>query len=130
MNEIDRRLERRVASASVKHMSNAKWRKLFAVLHAAAPPLREVGIKFVNQDRIFSVAVPGPSFESDDDFGECGGISYALFAHIEFLQISKSDISTANVSNDIQALVELLNTAGLWPIQVYEEGIRIVGYEW
>ena len=138
VDETERRVQRRIAAARVKHMSNTKWRKLFAVLHSLPDPLGDVGIKFINDKRVFTGPTPGPDFEYEDNFGECGGISYAPFTHIEFVQIPNNYIreldgpryTSTEFTNDIKALVERLAQVGSFPIQEYDSGIRILGYEW
>ena len=138
IDESSERLAHRIAAASVKHMSDTKWRELFVALHALPKRPAGVSLKFVGDDRLFDVPLPGPVFECDDNFGECGGISYAKFAHIEFLQIPESSesypngpkYSTTQHSNDLECLEKQLASARKYPITRYEAGIRIVGYEW
>lgn len=130
MNETERRIERRIASASIKHMSNAKWRKFFAALHDVLQPPHKIGLKFVGQDHVFIVPVPGPHFENEDNFGECGGISYALFAHIEFVRISRLYPVAGNATNNVEALIKHLNNVGRWSIQASDDDVFILGYEW
>ena len=119
-------------------MSDTKWRELFVALHALPKRPSRVSLKFVGDERLFDVPLPGPVFGYDDNFGECGGISYAKFAHIEFLQIPESNESYPNGpnypatqhSNDLECLEKQLGIARQYPIIRYESGIRIVGYEW
>ena len=137
-NETERRIQRRIASATVKHMSNTKWRKLFSAMHAIPDPLGNVSIKFINDDRVFTEPTPGPEFAHEDKFGECGGISYSPFTHIEFVQIPNKyhreldgpRYPPIEFTNDVQALVARLAQIGSFPIQEYDGGIRILGYEW
>ena len=141
MNDVDekeRRIQRRIAAARVKHMSNAKWRKLFAAIHSLPGRFGDVGIKFIKDDRLFTEPVPGPEFEYEDNFGECGGISYAPFTDIEFVQIPnkyKRELDgprypATEFTNDVRSLVKRLAELGAFPIQTYDGGIRILGYEW
>jgi hypothetical protein len=129
---------RRIEAARVKHMSNAKWRKFFAVMHSLSKPLGDVGIKFVNDKRLFVGSVPGPTFEHEDHVGECGGISYARFTHIEYIQVPHKyerelegpRYPATEFTNDVKTLIERLDEAGNFPIEAYDGGIRILGYEW
>lgn len=138
VNESERRIQRRIASARVNHMSNAKWRKLFAAIHSLPKYPGGVGIKFINDDRLFTEPIPGPDFEYEDNFGECGGISYAPFSHIEFVQIPNKysrqllgpRYPETKFINDVTSLIERLTEIGSFPIQEYDDGIRILGYEW
>lgn len=137
-NEIEKRIQRRIASAAVKHMSNTKWRKLFSALHSIPDALGKVEIKFINDDRLFAVPPPGPDFAHEANFGECGGISYSPFTHIEFVQIpykchrelDGSHCSPTEATDNLQKFVARLAQIGSFPIQVYDAGIRIRGYDW
>jgi hypothetical protein len=136
--EANRRIVRRIAAASVKHMSNAKWRKLFSAMHSNPKPLGGVAIKFINDDRRFINAIPGPDFKHEDNTGECGGISYQPFAHIEFVEIPNSYVISrygprypeTEIQNDLDSFVDNLRKFGLFPIRKYDNGVRILGYEW
>ena len=141
MNDLDenkRRIQRRIATARVKHMSNAKWRKVFATIHSFSTGFGDLGIKFINDDRLFTGQMPGPDFEYDDNFGECGGASYAPFSHIEFLQLPNQyrreldgpRYPATEFTNDLKSLIERLGEVGAFAIQAYDGGIRILGYEW
>ncbi|MEZ5986125.1 MAG: hypothetical protein R3B94_09255 [Hyphomonas sp.] len=103
-------------------MSDAKWRKLFKALHALPGGPRQIGLQLIGRT-VLSVPTPGPEFEFDDHFGECGGISFVPFSHIEFVRVSNS--STTNA-----ALIQYLGVLGNWPITEEAEGILIKGYEW
>ena len=137
-DETERRIRRQIVSATVRHMSNTKWHQFFAAFHSVSNPLGDVGIKFINDDRVFKGPTPGPHFADYDNFGECGGISHALFAHIEFVQIPHTyyreldgpRYPPTEFKNDLTAVVAKLGKIGSYPIQNYEGGIRILGYEW
>lgn len=119
-------------------MSNAKWRKLFAVIRSRAELPRAVVFKFVRDERLFSEPIPHPPFEYDDNFGEHGGISYAPFEEIDYVEIPQEyevheygpEYPPFKYQNDIAGLVETLNQNGKFPIQIFDNGIRIIAYEW
>lgn len=121
-SDHDLRVARKIARAKATHMSNAKWRKLFAALHELPNGCSVIGLKLVGRT-VLGVPTPGPVFEFEDHFGECGGISFVPFSHIEFVGVSNSDTTNA-------ALIQHLNTFGNWPITEDIEGILINGYEW
>jgi hypothetical protein len=136
--ERERRIEQRISTARVAHMSNAKWRKLFAVMYAQPKPLGHVGFKFINDDRVFRETPPEPNFAHEDNFGECGGISHSLFRHLEYVEIPRQYQRNLNgprypateFSNDVQRLIEELAKVGQFAIQEDDRGLRILGYEW
>lgn len=123
MTEAESRIARTIARARVCHMSNAKWQKLFAALHALPTPCTRIGLKLIGQGRVLSVPTPGPEFEFNDNFGECGGLSAVPFAHIEFVGISDAFAPPAELAGQLSAY-------GQWPVSVEDEGIIIRGYEW
>lgn len=122
-HERDKRIARKIACAKTRHMSNTKWRKLFAALHALPTPGPQIGIKLIGRSSVMSVPTPGPNSEFHDHFGEYAGLSFVPFSHIEFIEISNSSISN-------EALMDNLSDYGLWPIEKKAEGILIHGYEW
>jgi hypothetical protein len=138
VDEKERRTQLRIAAALVKHMSNTKWRKLFAAIQSLPDRFGDVGIKFINDDRLFTGPMPGPNFEHEDNFGECGNLSYAPFEHIEFVQIPNTynrkldgpRYPATEYTNDVEGLIGRLADIGSFPIQAYDGGIRIIGYEW
>lgn len=118
----DERVARKIARAKASLMSNAKWRKLFMALHDLPGGCPVIGLKLIGRT-VLSVPTPGPTFEADDHFGECGGISFVPFSHIEFVGVSNSVADNA-------ALVDHLEGYGKWPIVEEAEGILVRGYEW
>lgn len=67
--EMQRRIDAAIARASACHMSNAKWRKLFAAL-------RELGVgplrwKFVRDDRVFVQPSPPAHAVLEQMLGTC-----------------------------------------------------------
>nr|WP_321511980.1 hypothetical protein [uncultured Hyphomonas sp.] len=104
-------------------MSNAKWRKLFSALHNLPGGCASVEIKLVAQPNVVSVPTPGPNFEFEDHFGECGSISFVPFSHIEFVRV-------LNALTTSSELIQHLNSFGKWPITELDEAILIHGYDW
>ena len=132
----------RIAAARVKHMSNSKWRKLFGTIRSRRPILGGITFKLIKDERHFTshgyTLIPGPEFDCDDNFGECGGLSYTPFAHIEFVYIPNRyktspygpKYDDVEYANDIIGLIALLNQIGKFPIETFESGVKILGYEW
>lgn len=116
------RVTRKIARAKASYMSNAKWRKLFAALHELPDGCPVIGLKLVGR-KVLSMPTPGPIFDFDEHFGECGGISFIPFSHIEFVGVSNSGTTNA-------ALIQHLGAFGNWPITEDAEGILINGHEW
>lgn len=119
----DRRTVRKIAQAKTAYMSNAKWRKLFSALHNLPGGCAVVGIKLISHPTVLSVPTPGPDFEFEDHFGECGGVSCVPFSHIEFVGISNFRATNSE-------LIQHLNAFGKWPVTEADEGILIQGYDW
>ncbi|WP_139068980.1 hypothetical protein [Hyphomonas sp. ND6WE1B] len=121
--EQDRRTARKILRAKTAQMSNAKWRKLFSALHHFPGGCAAVEIKLVGHRNGVSVPTPGPHFEFEDHFGECGGISFVPFSHIEFVRVSNAIVTSSE-------LIQHLHSFGKWPITAVDEGILIHGYNW
>ena len=121
-NDTEQRIARKIARAKIRHMSNSKWRKLFTALHDLPKRCPVIGIKLIGQ-QVLSVPIPGPIFEHNDNFGECGGISYVPFSHIECVEVS-------NTLMENDALIKHLSKFGQWPLREDPEGILVLGYEW
>src|SRR5262249_34758797 len=106
--ETQRRIDAAIAGASASHMSNAKWRKLFAAL-------RELGVgplrwKFVRDDRVFLQSVPRAHAGLERTLG--GGLAYPYGPFREI------------------GWVAGLAVVGHLPIQQLDSGVRVVGYTW
>jgi hypothetical protein len=138
-DERQRRIDGRIASASVRHMSNAKWRKLFNSLHGYDGRLAGLSIKFVRDDSMYGVPRKlGPYTENETRFYDEHPAPYKPFREIEFVyipEVFRDPSPSANwplpdLENDLEALVEYLNSIAQFPIQHCDDGIKVVGYEW
>jgi hypothetical protein len=108
-----------IAKASVRHMSNAKWRKLFAALWE----LGGVGLrwKFVRDERIFSAGSPPPGAVLDQTLGDVLPSPYGAYREIEWVEVP-----AAHADRVEQALAQ----AGKFPLVRSATGLRVVAYEW
>jgi hypothetical protein len=117
--EQQRREDAYFARAAACNMSNAKWRKFFAVAATiAAGPLRW---KFVRDDRIFSATAPPLSSLRDDGLGDVMPSPYAAFREIDWIEVPQ-EYSTG--------WVETLAAVGQFPIQHLPSGLRVMAYTW
>ena len=120
--EQDRRTARKILRAKSAYMSNAKWRKLFRALHDCPGGCQAIGVKLIGRT-VLSVPPPGPDFAFDDHFGECGGISFVPFSQIEFVGISNSRMSNA----DLVAHLERRGVRTGIDLEALERSVQLAG---
>jgi hypothetical protein len=79
--ETQRRIDAAIARASARHMSNARWRKLFAALRELeVGPLRW---KFVRDDNVFVQPVPPAHAVLERTLGDVLPHPYGPYREIE-----------------------------------------------
>ena len=98
-------------------MSDAKWRKTFAVLDGLR--LGPLLWKFVRDDRVFEQPAPPAHAVLDETLGDVLPDPYVPYREIEWIEVPAG--RTAGVA-------EALAAAGQFPIHVSETGIRVIGY--
>ena len=92
LDEIQRRMNRKIDSATVTYMSNSKWRKLFNALRDCSENTNGMQLKFVNDERIYpSFGSPGPYEEHEVSFRDEMPAPYVPFREIDFLLIPHSN---------------------------------------
>ncbi|NET47186.1 MAG: hypothetical protein F6K09_00080 [Merismopedia sp. SIO2A8] len=139
-DEIQRRINQKIDSATVAYMNDSKWRKLFDALRNYAGNINGMQLKFVHDERILpTFGVPGPYEEHEVGLGDEMPAPYAPFREIEFLLIPKkcqhpnTDQNRAlpDLQNDLFPLKKHLDKIAKFPIQFCEDGsIKILGYSW
>jgi alpha-ketoglutarate-dependent taurine dioxygenase len=113
------RLEAALARAQTSHMSNAKWRALFHLLH-------EVGVtqlrwKVVRDERNYLAPPPPAVSLLADRFGDVLPSPYAAYRELEWIEVAAPD----------DALVARLTSARKqFPWRGADSGWRVVGYTW
>jgi hypothetical protein len=116
---MQRRIDAAIARASVCHMSNAKWRKLFAVLRELE--VGPVRWKFVRDNRVFLHPVPPADALLEKMLGDVLPYPYGPYREIEWIEVPAERAA---------GVIEALAAIGQFPIQRLETGLRIVGYTW
>ena len=117
--EKQRRVDATIARASACHMSDAKWRKLFALLRELdVGPLRW---KFVRDDRIFVQPAPAADAELERTLGDVLPDPYGAYREIEWVEISTERAA---------GVTEALAAVGQFPVKQLDSGVRVVGYTW
>jgi len=137
-NELQNRIDRKIASAKVAHMNDSKWRKLFNALVEQPEGSAGMRIKFVNDKRLLATfETLGPYAADETRFRDEMPSPYAPFREIEFLLIPKSLPSLdrkrrlPDFYNDLAALITYLDGVAKFSIQTCEDGsIKILAYEW
>jgi len=132
INEIQRRVDKKISDALSALMSNAKWRKLLIEIDGKAFGLKW---KFVNSDEIYTAQVP---VLLEKTFGDCLPYPYGPYREIEWLLIpmeyshpnSDEYRSLANTRNDLQFIRNVIDSLGQYPVELSGEGLKIIGYKW
>jgi hypothetical protein len=117
--ETQRRIDAAIRRASACHMSNAKWRKLFAAL-------RELGVgplrwKFVRDDRVFVQPAPPAHAVLEQMLGDVLPSPCGPYREIEWIEVP---------AERAPGVIEALAAVGQFPIQQLDSGVRVVGYTW
>lgn len=116
--EAQRRVDATIARASACHMSNAKWRKLFMIVHSLdIGPLRW---KFIRGEKVFEAFAPSADELLDESFGHVYPAEGLPYRELDWVEIP-AEHSTR--------VIEALAPAN-FPLQQHESGVRIVGYSW
>ena len=138
-NNIKTNIDRLTANASVTHMSNAKWRKLFGILSCPSLKIMQLKWKFLADDRIsLNWGVPRPETFLKDRFGDYLPYPYGQFKEIEWVEIpntyrnpkSISKRPLPNLPHDLIPIRKAIEQRGNFPLQVSDSGLRIIGYTW
>ena len=112
-------MEATIARATARHMSNAKWRKLFAALWE----LGGVGLnwKFLRDDRVFSGSSPPPYAILEETLGDVMHAPYAVYREIEWVEVSRAQAD---------AVEHKLSQVGHYPLVRTATGMRVIAYDW
>ena len=117
--EKQRRVDAAIARASACHMSNARWRKLFAAL-------RELGVgplrwKFVGDDRVFVQPVPPAQAVLERTLGDVLPYPYGPYREIEWVEMP---------AECAIGVIAALAAVGQFPVQQSRSGVPVAGYTW
>jgi hypothetical protein len=115
--EQQRRVDAAIAGASACHMSDAKWRKLFAVLRELeVGPLR---LKFLRDERLFACPAPPEYAVLVHGLGDVLPYPFGPFREIEWVEVPAEQAA---------GVAQALAAVGQFPLRQVESGIRVIGY--
>lgn len=117
--DTQRRIDAAIARASACHMSNAKWRKLFAVLEELA--VGQLRWKFLKNDRVFLQPPPPTHAVLEQSLGDVLPYPYGPFREIEWVEVPAERSA---------GVIEALAAVGQFPVQQLDSGVRVIGYTW
>jgi hypothetical protein len=127
LDEVQSCIDRKIASAAVAYMSDAKWRKLFNALGSYTGQVPRLRLKFVDDERLFPThGIPGPFGDGDTSFRDEMPAPYAPFREIDFLFIPKIYKNLNSEPNkllpdlcyDLSKLISHLESIAKFPIQI------------
>ena len=117
--EKQRRVDAAVARATASHMSNTKWRKVFAaLLELGVGPVRW---KFVGDDHVFVQSVPPAHAVLERMLGDVLPYPYGQYREIEWVEVPAARAA---------GVIEALAAVGQFPVRQCDTGLRVVGYTW
>lgn len=118
-------------------MSNAKWRKFFQVFNVETVELNMCTWKLLNEDPPLPGHLPDYHHLRDDYVGDCGALNGPFeFRLIEWVlipfkhgyQLYKKAPVEYTYQN-LDKLIERLDTIGLFEYEMTEEGLKVYGYK-
>src|SRR4051812_1391243 len=118
-HERQRRTDAAIAGRSARHMSDAKWRKLFAAL--AALDVGPVRWKFIRDDRVFEQPVPPAHAVLERSLGDVLPDPYVPYREIEWIEVP---------ADRAAGVVDALAAIGQFPVREHPDGVRVVAYTW
>jgi hypothetical protein len=134
ISECERRL-RAARRSMIPLMSNTKWRKLFCVIEEAEVSVPRCGIKFLRDDRVFVESTPRSEDLDDEGTRDCFVCGPFSFRDIEWMEWPRShEVSRGRGlkpwvrTQDIEALREVIASAGRFDIESTAEHLRVYGY--
>lgn len=118
------------------HMSDTKWRKLFAALRESGIGLTRAEVKFIDSDEPRTITFSGdwPAVPHDRylETIDLGGVAFRSIEWLEFPAVARipraNNLPAQEVSQDLQAIAATLNALGRYPFVFNEGSLRIVGY--
>lgn len=134
--ELSRLSARARREYSHAHMSDTKWRKLFAALRESGLELARAEIKFVDVDEpkpmVFSGNWPWVPHQSYLDTIDFGGVAFREIEWLEFPAVARitrlNNLPAMEVAQDLKAIAATINAIGRYPLVLREDALRLVGY--
>ena len=118
IQELQRRMDTKILSATAAHMNNTKWREVLRILRGHGP----FSWKFIGQDRVFEETAPRSDYGLREKcLGDVPPNYFGPYREIEWIEIS---------FQQAESVQSLLDSLGQIPIVKTETGVRIVGYSW
>jgi hypothetical protein len=117
--ERQRRIDAAISRAQASYMSDAKWRKLFALLRDQG--IRSLRWKFVGASVEIPGSLPDESDLLDDRFGDSGPYPYGPYREIEWVEIP---------AENSRGIADALARVGRFRTEACETGLRVLGYSW
>lgn len=121
---------------SSAHMSDTKWRKLFAALAGADLHLCQMVVKFIEGADARAMAFPSkPALHPPRpyiDTGEYGPIELRAIEWLEIPAIARlsrpHNVPAQQVVQDLDRVESTLTSIGRFPIERSSEALRVVAY--
>ena len=130
-------LENDLKKYSCAYMSDAKWRKLFSVVHDESLEMSHCVWKFVGIDEPKPGHVPDFTQLGENFVGDCGASNGPFwFKEIEWLLIPKrygwkpyKNAPTNYITQDVESVLKKIQAVGHFETELSEDGLRVYGYK-
>ncbi len=131
--QIDREIEKAVSKFSQHLMSNAKWVRLIDNLVDNIDKVKKVKFKkvqnevvgelYLNADTTFRFDYWENGFEGHNSFG-----GWLAFKEIEYLIFPRTVDTDNNILQDLDQIVQLMNSIGQFSIDLNEDRLKLNCY--
>ena len=108
-----------IARATARHMSNAKWRKLFTALWEMGGV--ELRWKFVRNEHVYTCSSPRPFGIREESLGDVLPRPYGEYREIHWVEVSHAQAD---------AVEQKLSQLGQFPLVRTDTGMRVAAYDW
>lgn len=121
-------------SYSASLMSNTKWRTLFEALEASDVDIKGITVKFVGDGKEWSPVFPG--LYPPHAYVDLWPLNVYPLVEIEWIEFRRivvkkrsNNVPPALVPQDVDAIRAAIDATGKrFPIEVTEQGLRIIGH--
>lgn len=133
-DQLDREIEKAVSKFSEHLMSNSKWLRLIDGLVEKISGIQKIQFKQVQKDEIGELSLTeDTTFEFDywkngfEGHNSLGG--WLTFKEIEYLVFPQIIDSKTNRKQDLNKILEIINSLGKFSLHIEESEIKLICYK-
>lgn len=131
--QIEREVEKAVSRFSQHVMSNSKWVKLIDKLIENVDKIKKIEFKKVQTDQVGELylsddTTPGFDYWQNGFEGHNSLGGWLTYKEVEYLVFPKIVDFDKNVEQDLEQIAKLIATAGQFPLDMYEDKLKLICY--